>query len=307
MAAEVHFIIRGRDVDEPVRAACFLDRPFKLSDVKAALPYQGTYHFRQKVSGKLIGAADLEYAWIDLRKDEETIYAESDIVEITAIALDVPLSEDADPDGQYGRYLDALAAELEANDLGPNARPIRMNYNKSHLFGASLQDASALLKQININNVSKAAANIWSSVISTASTIGNLASHATGQVPNEPWALNMSTLANELDTTFDSSNATHDNLLQDVWTALFPGEPYVASGPKWKEAGFQKPEPTADLKNSGVLPLHCIAFMGHNFSVRTAQMVQSQRANSKANYPFAIVAVNITLMMADVMGLRDQR
>lgn len=47
--------------------------------------------------------------------------------------------------------------------------------------------------------------------------------------------------------------------------------------------------------------------MAKVFPQRTRNMVMSNRDNVKSKYPFAIVGVNLTLLLAEVLNLRDQR
>lgn len=57
----------------------------------------------------------------------------------------------------------------------------------------------------------------------------------------------------------------------------------------------------------GLLALECVAFMGTHHAQRTQRMIAAQRPNGPNNYPFAVVAVNLTLLLASVTSLKDQR
>lgn len=85
------------------------------------------------------------------------------------------------------------------------------------------------------------------------------------------------------------------------------GHPFERESPKWREAGWQKPNPVADLKTSGILGLKCMRYLGQHYPADTLRMVSSQKENIKSHYPFAVVGINMTLMLCEVIGIREKR
>lgn len=47
--------------------------------------------------------------------------------------------------------------------------------------------------------------------------------------------------------------------------------------------------------------------MGQTYPARVKQMLAQNKENVKTKYPFAIVVVNVTLLLAEVLNIRDQK
>ncbi len=123
---------------------------------------------------------------------------------------------------------------------------------------------------------------------------------------------NLSQLSDELDTPFEPENPQHVALLSELWTQqVISTSPdagtFQKSSPLWKNAGWQTPDPSADLKSSGILALHCMIYLGNKYTVLSNDRLLRNKVNSKSNYPYAIVGVNLTLLLADLLSLKDQR
>jgi ELMO/CED-12 family len=43
------------------------------------------------------------------------------------------------------------------------------------------------------------------------------------------------------------------------------------------------------------------------YPLKAQAMLNANKLNTKTNYPFAIVGINITLLLAELLNLRDQR
>jgi len=120
----------------------------------------------------------------------------------------------------------------------------------------------------------------------------------------------LASLSNDVETTFDDKSPEHLELLQTLWNGLFGGgitggEAYSRDSIKWKEAGFQKSDPTCDFKASGILAIKAMIYMTEKYEMKTSEMINRNKANIRTNYPFAIVAINITLLLAEYLNLRD--
>ena len=76
---------------------------------------------------------------------------------------------------------------------------------------------------------------------------------------------------------------------------------------RWKTAGFQKTNPTHELKSSGILALKSMLYMAKTYPDKTQQMLEKNSSNVKTNYPFAVVGINMTILLCDILGIRDKR
>lgn len=124
---------------------------------------------------------------------------------------------------------------------------------------------------------------------------------ATAKLANEMLSL----LAKDVNTPYSDSNPYHVQLLERLWEVQFPSQPFERHSSTWKLAGWQKEDPVADLKNSGLLALHSLIYLGETYPEQAQQMLLKHQANKKNNYPFAIVGVNLTLLLAELFKLRD--
>ena len=311
----VNFTVRGEGI-LPTRTTCYADKPLYLKDVRDMFPFDGIFHFRQKFLGKYVGMPDLEYGWVDLEVDGDLINFEGDSLDILAIPINIP-EENADSVGYDTYYSTVIETDPK---LDPRNRPARQNKSNGRSADTrdreyqhdnaseqtrrgSVNDSSPAIGNISLNDVTKAASSIWSSVVSTAASIGITHTAAFSGVAQQ----NMRFLSSELSVTFSDSNETHIKLLIDLWECLFPSDAFERNSVKWKEAGFQKPDPILDMKTSGTLPLRTLAYFCSHYSTQAHSMLLAQKANTKSNYPFAIVGINISLLLSDVLGLKDQR
>lgn len=117
---------------------------------------------------------------------------------------------------------------------------------------------------------------------------------------------NLAQLSEYLDTSFDDSNVEHIQLLQELWKVQW-NIPYQRKAEKWKHAGWQTDDPTQDLKASGMLAIHSLIYFGNKFPAISTDRIAKNQANVKTNYPYAVVGVNLTLLLADLLALKDSR
>jgi hypothetical protein len=146
---------------------------------------------------------------------------------------------------------------------------------------------------------------VWNTIVSTAATIHHTLLHSV-PLTDEAEEL-LSNLSDKLSSRYDDNDPEHLALLSGLWTGLFAGSPFERNSIRWKEAGFQGPDPVKDLKQSGILALECMLYMSKNYTQRTQTMLNTQKPNAATNYPFAIVGVNTTLLLATIISLKDQR
>jgi hypothetical protein len=309
----INFVIKGVCVEEQTVTSSFSGKSLTLGELKALFPFEGVFHFRQKVEARALQLSG-DYVWLDLCRDQDSLSMAGDSIDIAAVALSLP---DAPAAGaSYEEYYTGLAAELTNNGMAPRDRPMRKQPNvinsrndRSAGGGSGSSDAAAAAhyaKNISVESVTKAASSIWSSVVSTATTLHNQVASQSTTIPPESRKI-LDFMRTELTTTFDESLPPHLIRIQDLWETIFPGEDFQRQSPKWRLVGFQNADPIVDLKNGGILPLLNMSYFCQQYSTQAQSMIAAQKENKKSNYPFAIVCVNITLLLADLLGLRDQR
>lgn len=300
-------------VDACSHCSFFVSNPVTLDKLISSFPFEGTFHFRVKLPSNYFGfQGNLEYVWLDLCDSKEVVPFEGDFIEVQALILNAPdakYNEELDKRNNH-EYIEAISDEI------PTERPSSKNSksvttsNVSNSMGKVFTNIkkAAPLKNINLNTVKSGATNIWKAVVATASSIQQSVNQQQESFISSTIIFdNLNELESKIISTFDDSNAYHSMLLKDLFTILFPSENYERECLTWKQAGFQKPDPILDLKTSGILSLYCMLNLGKMYYNKTIQMVNENKTNTKNNYPFAIVGVNLTLLLIEVFHLRDKK
>eukprot|EP01038_Epipyxis_sp_PR26KG_P004187 gene4187-5958_t len=299
-----------------------------LPIINEAFPFEGNYHFRLKVSAEACGFDENansntihDYYWLDVNAVDDiakilNYMSTVGIIEMQALIIDAPL-DDSDNTVSYENYLMKLNKEIPFerqlaryvdDDTHHDDEENELMGKVNKVFTSFAHNVFKVApKNVNMNSVKAGASNIFKAVksISTNNINNN------GQKLNEisPIALeNLSELSNKVSTTFQDSNVSHILLMQRLWETLFPTQPYNTNNrisDTWKQAGWQKNDPIHDLKNSGVLAIQSIINLGKAYPERTQQMLLKNKENKKTNYPFAIVGVNITLLLSELLYLKD--
>lgn len=154
----------------------------------------------------------------------------------------------------------------------------------------------------------KSAGSLWGSVTSVAAGIfGGSGSSVLSDATVE----SLSLLSDALDERIEKD----DSLLLALWSILSLDSHIAESGQEsagyartsvgWKVMGWQKEDPLLDLKTTGTLAIRCMVHMGSRYTAQTQDMLARNKQNHKTKYPFAIVGVNITLLLVDVLNLKE--
>ncbi|EGG21434.1 engulfment and cell motility ELM family protein [Cavenderia fasciculata] len=102
-------------------------------------------------------------------------------------------------------------------------------------------------------------------------------------------------------TSYDNTNSDHEARLEELWNALYPGQPFERKSPKWKDFGFQSEDPTRDFRGMGMLGLHNLIHLVKNHRVWVDSILDSQR-----DYPFAVAGINISSLLFGVLNITDE-
>lgn len=208
----------------------------------------------------------------------------------------------------------------------------------SYLKG--LQKITKSAAKSALHNASIGAQSIWNAVKSSASQISSIISQSSHL--SDTSEENLAELSEMVATLFNNSNPQHIAMIEQLFHVLFPGiqltylliymlthshtgQPYSRLSDNWKQAGFQKNDPILDLKATGTLAVKCMIYFGSNKvhpqltcllphllshslkSKKCQEMVVANKENIKTNYPFAIVCVNLTLLLIDALSVRDSK
>lgn len=243
-------------------------------------PFEGTFHFRVKQRDALNSSS---FCWEDVTSEGSVSIHESiTTVDVQVIVLSSP--EDTPED--YSDYYAVMTDRVK--DV--------------HVTAAAQMKAKKGPAGINLKSITKGATNVWNSLVSTASSMLKNSVPLTDEAEEQ-----LAMLSESLSSSFSDEDESHVELLADLWAVLFPSSPFERTSVLWKQAGFQNSDPAKDLKLSGVLALECMVYMGDRYQTRARRMFAQQKANANTNYPLAIVGINITLLLASIVSLQDQR
>ncbi|CAM9820471.1 unnamed protein product [Scytosiphon promiscuus] len=124
-------------------------------------------------------------------------------------------------------------------------------------------------------------------------------------IPSDEALENLHELANFLATPFSPTNPEHIKDLGKVWGCLFPDDEFEGvESPRWQEAGFQEDNVAIDFRGTGVLALKSMVFFCQNYEHKALALCRAQSRGTPSHYPWAVVANNLTLMLAEVLELR---
>jgi len=341
MSVEIFYEVTGDHVDAGTKCSCVTNGPVSVADVKNCFAYEGEYFFRVKIPGSVIGYNSLEYTWMDLMDDDCDIYlnlsSQKVFLEVKALLVSAPEVEDHLLEVQTCEYIEETEKRLR--QLQQNSAP-RSGPKSSQGAGAAgggsflkqmaqtatqgVQGVSSLVqstvenKDVNasVQAVSKGMFGLWNSVKTAATSAATIVTNAvTGAPPSRMVCSNLRGICDDLSTTYNPNDAHHVAVLTELWTATFaavqPSTPcprFARESPQWKEVlGFLTPSPIADLKTSGLLGLRCLAYMIDRYKSQSEKMILKNKVNVKTNYPFALVGINLSLLLADVLTIRDER
>lgn len=294
-----------------------ISNPITFARIQEAFPYDGEYHFRilLKNAKKLNIFTEENEVWYDMNR----IGVENEIIkhvlsclydnsiEIQVTLLDMKYLVEDNNNDILQNYLDESYSKLPSN------RPSRYNIetkSKSskksllHNIKSTMKKAQVVAQTTNITlkSVQEGATSIWNN-FKTSLNISTTSTSLLSDVSEN----NLAQLSEDLATIFSDKINEHTLILKRTWEVLFQNDNYKRDDIKWKSAGFQNSDPISDLKASGILALRCLIYLGENYSKKAHEMLQKNQENIRTNYPFAIVGINITLFLAEILNLRDQR
>ena len=317
----VHCTIHGDCDESGSKCSFYLPSPVTLTAIQKIFPFEGEYRFRLKMPGALAGFKQ-GFIWLDLTDSNVVEFSScmsKEEIDIQAVVVSLP---EIGEDSQYDNYLDDVDAHLSQYTRA-NRHPVvecESENHKNKKDKSGIMQGKEMLKMIskgvrsgaksiatnshniNLGAVQKGAASIWSTVRKIQQSMS----------ANEPLSdtaeENLSHLSEDVSTSFSEADPVHASLLSNLWEVLFPAEgPFQRNSPVWRDAGFQKTDPVSDLKASGVLSIRAMTYLGVKYPLKAQSMLQANKINTKTNYPFAVVGINITLLLAELLNLRDQR
>ena len=287
------------------------EQPITKADLDKYMVFKGKFHYRYKRN-----EGD-DFVWVDLVAPSDVIlYPHQSFYPLEVQAMMMFNDIDDSIDDDYNEYFLDIALQLQ--EEGPRAE--RQCVDPTALSFTNMKPASrtvftkmkngmtkalekAHVEQISMTAVAKGAASLWKTMISGASQILGIPTPLSDAAEGV-----LAALSDDADAGFDDSETRHLEILKDLWRYLFSNQqPFERHSEKWKSVGFQSENPVLDLKNSGVLSLMCLGYMSHKYKTEARRMIARNEKNVQVNYPFAVVAVDICMLLIDILNLRDSK
>jgi hypothetical protein len=296
----------------------------KLIDLFPFASDKDITHFRVKVSGYSLGLGCAEYVWLDLPYEDESLPLQDLLADSFGVDIQVVFAHaDCDilfADNQSGVSNDQLATITRCERLRFGLGNQFDNRQESRQPAAIQSEADAFQANAAMKSVKKGASNLWNAVKSTAeklqqATLTGLPSSTFADVSDNEYSNSMVALQNlsDLSTMLSTpySDSTHRALLVRLFQFQCEGLGQLSANSvesvHWRTAGWQGTHPQSDLKTSGILAIHSMIYLSEIYPERARDMIARNRTNTKSQYPFAIVGVNLTLLLADILQLKAER
>ena len=147
---------------------------------------------------------------------------------------------------------------------------------------------------------------------STLGTVSHAASSAaayvtsyvnTGRLPNDDELAVSLRVRARMQLQYDAAVPEHTALLSELEKAC--------DGLAWQLVGFQSPNPASDFRGGGVLSLENLVYFVTHMPVPALSMMHKRKDRTigttvdgvdSANYPWAAVGINLTRMVAELIG-----
>lgn len=312
--------------------------PFQSQNVIDLFPFEGAnFHFRVKVPGFMLDL-DESFVWMDIVSDLDfmldwnVIIAESNFIEVRILVLDAAFDEDVEffDYESYQTHVNECMAFLPVEERGQHSQvaqkrapPSKYQLSNQQSFSEArnLSQSSQLAVPLagsgkpllDLKNVQKGATNLWKAFKATAEKIP-MGFYIENTSLSSAASANLTELSTLLMTTYQDDNQQHGSIMVKLWEVTFPDKDFpepISGGQfleanEWKQCGWQKTHPSHDLKSSGLLALRSLVYFGERYGTVSQKMINANRANTKRYYPFAIVAVNLTLLLGEIFSLRDK-
>mmetsp|Transcript_47291 Transcript_47291/g.60761 ORF Transcript_47291/g.60761 Transcript_47291/m.60761 type:complete len:397 (+) Transcript_47291:89-1279(+) len=307
------FFIHGDvgSVETGTMAEIELESPVNVETLKKSIPFEGIFHLRQQIN------FEGSNVWLDLSNDKMEL---SPSLQKNKMYLDIqalPLS--------FGNNeLGALHPEWEDNceSVGGSSPGHIVNVLESAENFADKVDATAIAATRKIEEVmsseavqkigqksiavGKSITKLWSTGVAKVGNIKSNMEHRVPQAAVVPPSEAL-TVLRSLSTDFTTKiTPTPENkdLLKKLGSFINPASP---TSPQWKRGGFISESPVNEFAKTGVLGLKSLVYFTERYTHKATTMMEAQRPCTSSHYPFAIVGINLTMMLADVLSLKERK
>ncbi|KAE8913088.1 hypothetical protein PF005_g12280 [Phytophthora fragariae] len=99
---------------------------------------------------------------------------------------------------------------------------------------------------------------------------------------------------------FDPTLPEDDDMLQHLWSGLFPTLPYEGRvNVRWRDVGFQNDDPASDLRTSGRLAIRMLLYFSDHLNDEFKRMLRENR------FPVCLCALNLLEMLLCHLKLKE--
>ncbi|XP_047947251.1 ELMO domain-containing protein A-like isoform X2 [Salvia hispanica] len=115
-------------------------------------------------------------------------------------------------------------------------------------------------------------------------------------------------LKERLGVPYDETRNEHQEALQALWDATFPGVKLKGMiSEQWKDMGWQGANPATDFRGCGFLSLENLLYFARNYPVAFSRVRLKQSGErSEWEYPFAVAGINVSFMLTQMLDLHSE-
>lgn len=119
----------------------------------------------------------------------------------------------------------------------------------------------------------------------------------------------LSNLQQRLEVPFDGTRLDHQDALRQLWKLAYPNRELPSlKSELWKEMGWQGPDPSTDFRGGGFISLENLIFFAKKYPDSFQRLLHKQQGRrAEWEYPFAVAGLNISFMLAQMLGLQSGR
>jgi hypothetical protein len=326
---ELIFSIHGDIPEADTKCRRLLTRNvLTAEDIRNLFPFEGVFFFRvrsssiKEMNGDPFDSGS-DMLWIDVMNDSIFSFEQGNhCVDIRALVISLPFDTENSVDSQYDVYFESCYQKLHDHQDGDVTRLERnkIDVRVDRVFSESdkRKKKKTLLEKIvkkSSLGMDKAASAMGKGLGwlgAAASNLSNVASNfLQPSVLSDRAEETLASYAESLSLKYSDNNEAHVSILRDLWEALHLASlqdgkiaPFQRVSSKWQLAGFQTQDPIADTKNTGLLSLLAFSYFCRTYPKRSAKIIKANQKNVTTNYPVAIVAMNVTELIASILGLR---
>eukprot|EP00268_Persea_americana_P047658 TRINITY_DN4985_c0_g1_i1.p1 TRINITY_DN4985_c0_g1~~TRINITY_DN4985_c0_g1_i1.p1 ORF type:complete len:323 (-),score=63.37 TRINITY_DN4985_c0_g1_i1:495-1463(-) len=114
-------------------------------------------------------------------------------------------------------------------------------------------------------------------------------------------------LQQRLEVPYNGTCLDHQDALRQLWKLAYPNRDIPSlKSERWKEMGWQGPDPSTDFRGCGFISLENLLFFAKKYPDSFQRLLHKQEGErAEWEYPFAVAGINISFMLVQMLDLQS--